>query len=327
MDEELIIVDTDVGVDDALALLLAMANPARCKVLAITCVGGNTELPRVYTNTLRILNYCKQLQIPVYQGCGRPLVQKPTTCHVYHGHDGLGGIAEQLPLPDDDLEPPIEHASIAMAALARAHPGAITLLAVGPLTNVALAQRLDPGFLGGLKQLVIMGGTIDARGNETATGEFNFTWDPEAASVVLNEAECDTKLLTYEPCLDHALDWAWFDQWVSTDTPKAQLVKAITEYSSQRQRELLHRPGFSCCDLLAMATVIQPSLVTRCESFPAWVELHGATTRGMLVVDRRPSLKWHHGHPPHMQFLLGFDVDALKELYRQMLICTSSPSA
>ncbi|CAN7987924.1 unnamed protein product [Ixodes pacificus] len=319
MAEELLIVDTDVGVDDALALLLALSDPSRCKVLAITCVAGNVELPRVYTNTLRILNYCKQLQIPVYQGCGRSLVHKATTCHLYHGQDGLGGVAEQLPLPDDDLEPPMEHASTAMVELVRARPGVITLVALGPLTNVAVAQRLDPSFLGNLRRLVVMGGTFDARGNETPTGEFNFTWDPEAASVVLGEAECETKLLTYEPCLEHALDWDWFDQWVGGDSPKAQLVKAVTEYTSQRQRQLLHREGFSCCDLLAMAAVVQPSLVTRCEAFPAWLELHGATTRGMLVVDRRPSLKWHHGHPPHVQFLLGFDVDGLKKLYEHML--------
>ncbi|CAN7986764.1 unnamed protein product [Ixodes hexagonus] len=323
MSEELVIVDTDVGVDDALALLLALSNPSRCKVLAITCVAGNVELPRVYTNTLRILNYCKQLQasgIPVYQGCGRPLVQKPATCHVYHGQDGLGGVAEQLPLPDDDLEPLAQHASAAMVELVSAHPGEVTLVALGPLTNLAVAQRLDPGFLGALKRLVIMGGTFDARGNETPTGEFNFTVDPEAASVVLSEAECETKILTYDPCLNHALDWAWFDEWVGGTSSKAQLVKAVTEYASQHQRSLLQRPGFSCCDLLAMAVVVEPAVVTRCEAFPAWLELHGTSTRGMLVVDRRPSVKWHHGHPPHLQFLLGFDVEKLKELYRRMVL-------
>ncbi|XP_029830566.2 inosine-uridine preferring nucleoside hydrolase isoform X2 [Ixodes scapularis] len=319
MTEELVIVDTDVGVDDAMALLLALSNPSHCRVLAITCVAGNVDLPRVYTNTLRILNFCKQLQIPVYRGCERPLVQKGVTCPQCHGQDGLGGVAEQLPLPDNHAEEPCKHASAAMVELVRAHPGSVTLVALGPLSNVALAQRLDPGFLGALKRLVIMGGTFDARGNETAVGEFNFAWDPEAASVVLSEAECETKLLTFELCLQHTIDWAWYDRWVSGDSPKARLVKAVTECTKQRQRLELHQRGFSCCDMLAMAAALHPSLVTRCEAFPAWVELHGATTRGMLVVDRRPSIKWNHGRPPHVQFLLGFDVEALKELYEQML--------
>ncbi|CAN7976642.1 unnamed protein product, partial [Ixodes persulcatus] len=156
---------------------------------------------------------CAPAQIPVYRGCERPLVQKGVTCPQCHGQDGLGGVAEQLPLPNDHAEAPRKHASAAMVELVRAHPGSVTLVALGPLSNVALAQRLDPGFLGALRRLVIMGGTFDARGNETAVGEFNFAWDPEAASVVLSEAECETKLLTFEPCLQHTIDWVsglWF---------------------------------------------------------------------------------------------------------------------
>ncbi|XP_037513135.1 LOW QUALITY PROTEIN: inosine-uridine preferring nucleoside hydrolase-like [Rhipicephalus sanguineus] len=319
MSERTLIIDTDVGVDDALAILLALANPAKCKVLAITCVAGNVELSRVYTNVLRILNHCKKLQIPVYQGCNRPLVQKTMHCTVFHGQDGLGGASEKWPLPTDDMEPPKEHASVAMVDMVQKHPGALTLVAIGPLTNVALAQRLDPTFLSNLKELVIMGGTFEGRGNETATGEFNFTCDPEAASVVLSEAECNTRIVTYEPCKDHILDWDWFENWVGGPSLTAQLVRAITEHPAQRQREVLQREGFMSCDLIAMASVLEPSLVTRCERHPAWVELHGTTTRGMLVVDRRPSIKWHHGKPPHVEFLLRFNIDGLKKLYAQML--------
>lgn len=319
MSERTLIIDTDVGVDDALAIILALANPAKCKVLAITCVAGNVELSRVYTNVLRILNHCKQLQIPVYHGCNRPLVQKAMHCTMYHGQDGLGGASEKFPLPTDDLEPPEEHASVAMVHMVQKHPGALTLVALGPLTNVALAQRLDSTFLSNLKELVIMGGTYEGRGNETPTGEYNFTCDPEAASVVLTEAECKTRIVTYEPCQEHILDWDWFESWVGSPSPTAQLVRAVTEDPAQRQREVLQRQGFMSCDLIAMASVIEPSLVTRCERHPAWVELHGATTRGMLVVDRRPSIKWHHGKPPHVEFLLRFNMEGLKKLYSRML--------
>ncbi|KAH7956834.1 hypothetical protein HPB52_012832 [Rhipicephalus sanguineus] len=239
MSERTLIIDTDVGVDDALAILLALANPAKCKVLAITCVAGNVELSRVYTNVLRILNHCKKLQIPVYQGCNRPLVQKTMHCTVFHGQDGLGGASEKWPLPTDDMEPPKEHASVAMVDMVQKHPGALTL--------------------------------------------------------------------------------DWFENWVGGPSLTAQLVRAITEHPAQRQREVLQREGFMSCDLIAMASVLEPSLVTRCERHPAWVELHGTTTRGMLVVDRRPSIKWHHGKPPHVEFLLRFNIDGLKKLYAQML--------
>lgn len=319
MAEQTLIIDTDVGVDDAMAILLALSNPSKCKVLAITCVAGNVEVSKVYLNVLRILNHCNQLQIPVYQGSNRPLVQKGMHCTVFHGQDGLGGASEKWPLPTDDLEPPKEHASVAMVNMVQKHPGTLTLVALGPLTNVALAQRLDPTFLTNLKELVIMGGTFEGRGNETATGEFNFTFDPEAASIVLNEAECKTRIVTYEPCQDHILDWDWFENWVGGPSRTAQLVRAMTEHPAQRQREVLQRQGFLTCDLIAMASALEPSLVTRCERHPAWVELHGATTRGMLVVDRRPSIKWHHGKPPHVEFLLRFNLDGLKDLYTQML--------
>lgn len=319
MSEQLLIIDTDVGIDDALALMLALSNPDKCKILAITCVAGNVELSKVYTNVLRILNYCKKLQIPVYQGCSRPLVQKGIHCTVFHGQDGLGGASEKLPMPTDDLEPPKEHASVAMVELVQKHPGALTLVALGPLTNVALAQRLDTTFLSNLKELVIMGGTFEGRGNETPTGEFNFTCDPEAASVVLNEVDCKARIVTYEPCQDHLLDWDWFETWVGGPSKTAQLVRAMTEHPAQRQREVLQRQGFMSCDLLAMASVLSPALIMHRERFPAWVELHGATTRGMLVVDRRPSIKWHHGKQPNVEFLLRFNMEGLKDLYARML--------
>ncbi|KAH8039227.1 hypothetical protein HPB51_005473 [Rhipicephalus microplus] len=274
MPEKTLIIDTDVGVDDALAILLALANPAKCKVLAITCVAGNVELSKVYTNVLRILNHRKQLQIPVYQGCNRPLVQKTMHCTVFHGQDGLGGASDKWLLPTDDLDTPLEHASVAMVDMVQKHPGALTLVALGPLTNVALAQRLDPTFLSNLKELVIMGGTFEGRGNETPTGEFNFTFDPEAASVVLSEAECKTRIVTYEPCQDHVLDWDWFENWVGGPSTTAQLVRAMTEHPAQRQREVLQRQGFMSCDLITMASVLEPSLVTQSERHPAWVELH-----------------------------------------------------
>lgn len=322
MGEELLIIDTDVGVDDALAIMLALSNPAKCKVLAITCVAGNVGLSTVYTNTLRLLNFLgKQQAFPVFLGCRTPLVPMaapPHNPHPHHGIDGFGGVSECYPLPKDDREVPSEHASVAIVEIVRKHPGIVTLVCLGPLTNVALAHRLDPAVLQNLKELVIMGGTVEGKGNETAVAEFNFSCDPEAASIVLGEAECSIRLVPYEPCLKHSVEWGWYEQWISQGTEKAKFVKNITAQSAEWQRDMLRRSGYMACDLVAMANVLEPSLATCSEQFPAAVELHGATTRGMLVVDRRPSFRWHN-KVPHIKFLMEFDMNMLKEMYRQMV--------
>ncbi|XP_064459632.1 inosine-uridine preferring nucleoside hydrolase-like [Ornithodoros turicata] len=324
MSENQLIIDTDVGVDDALAILLALSNPSKCKVVAITCVAGNVGLSTVYTNVLRLLNFCGQVQnIPVYMGCKTALIHHATpfheNAHPPHGHDGFGGVAEDFPLPKDDLEVPSDHAAVAMTHIVARHPGAVTLVALGPLTNVAIAQRLDPNFLPNLKELVVMGGTVEGKGNEHPAAEFNFACDPEAASIVLSEQECKTRLVPYETCLKHSLDWDSYREWTSCGTKNSDFVKKITAQSAEWRRDTLKRHGYTSCDLQAMATVLDPSVTLRSESYPAWVELHGATTRGMLVLDQRPSYRWHN-KVPHIKLQLEFDEKLLKEMFMRMVL-------
>ncbi|XP_049521033.1 uncharacterized protein LOC119446633 isoform X2 [Dermacentor silvarum] len=177
-DQQLLIIDTDAGVDDALAILLALSSP--CKILAITCVSGNVQLSNVYTNVLRILNHCGRLEVPVYQGCRRPLVTTPMNAVSIHGKDGLGGAAERYPLPTDGaFHRRNEHASQALVSLAHKHVGAATLVTLGPLTNLAVAGRLDPDFFANLKEIVVMGGTCD--GLVHRLGEQGHAQEPHGA--------------------------------------------------------------------------------------------------------------------------------------------------
>ncbi|CAN8016114.1 unnamed protein product [Ixodes persulcatus] len=321
MAEELVIVDTDVGVDDAMALLLALSNPSRCRVLAITCVAGNVDLPRVYTNTLRILNFCKQLQAsgassPTKLGACEVFVQLCCSC-------GLGGASfaafEQERQPESVVLVP--QPWLHCSELKSLDPGEVTALPSLPASRTQRGTKIHITSMGcHFECLIIICSNI-----MSVECIVLFTFGSVPKISVHGSSYCPSSFSIYLPCLErlHAtkplVSWAWYDRWVSGDSPKARLVKAVTESTKQRQRHELHRRGFSCCDMLAMAAVLQPSLVTRCEAFPAWVELHGATTRGMLVVDRRPSINWNHGRPPHVQFLLGFDVEALKELYENML--------
>lgn len=314
-DQQLLIIDTDAGVDDALAILLALSSP--CKILAITCVSGNVQLSNVYTNVLRILNHCGRLEVPVYQGCRRPLVTTPMNAVSIHGKDGLGGAAERYPLPADGaFHRRNEHASQALVSLAHKHVGAATLVTLGPLTNLAVAGRLDPDFFANLKEIVVMGGTCDGIGNVTASGEFNFVCDPEATRVVLSEASEKIRLVPYETCIRHCIDWDWYTDWVSKDTHKSRMVRDISEGMMLRMRDVLKLPGFYSCDLLAMATVVDPGVVLKTESYPAWLELHGTSTRGALIVDKRPGLK---GTKPNIHFVLQLDTAALKEMYTRMV--------
>lgn len=314
-EQPVLLIDTDAGVDDALAIMLALSTP--CKVLAITCVSGNVALPCVYSNVLRLLNHCGRLEVPVYQGCWRPLVTAPINAVSFHGPDGLGGVADRFPLPGDEaFQRRTEHASQALVTLARKHAGAATLVSLGPLTNLAVAGRLDPDFFSNLKQLVIMGGTCDGIGNVTASGEFNFVCDPEATRVVLSEASDKIRLVPYETCIRHCLDWTWYNSWVAMDTHKSRMVRDICADSSRRIRDVIKLPGFYSCDLLAMATVVNPTVVLKTETYPAWLELHGTSTRGTLIVDKRPGLK---GNKPSIQFVLQLDTEALKEMYTKML--------
>ncbi|XP_064488229.1 uncharacterized protein LOC135400326 [Ornithodoros turicata] len=315
---EMMIIDTDAGIDDAQALMLALSNPSRCSVVAITCVSGNVELPKVYLNVLRVLKLCNRLEIPVYQGCQKALIPGGIDGSLYHGEDGLGGVANQYPLPGDEYRHLKGHASVVMVDLVRKNPGKISMMALGPLTNLAVAQRLDSDFLRLLKELVIMGGTVNGVGNVTPVAEFNFFVDPEAVSVVLGEASCKTRILPFDACMRSNLDWPWYDQWTTTGTERGNFVRAINAAMVDRYRNVLHYPGFIACDPLAVAAVIDPACVIKTETLPAVIELLGSTTRGALVVDHR-SNKGKAAPPLSFEFLAEFNMVAVKEMYMRML--------
>ena len=181
-----VLIDCDPGVDDAVALLLAFACPEALELLAITTVAGNVPLALTARNALVIRTLAGREAVPVFAGAERPLVRAPAfdTAHgpsAFHGESGLGSLA--LIEPGGPLAG--GHAADALVRLAMARPaGEVTLVAVGPLTNVALALRAEPRLATHLKQIVIMGGARAAGGNITASAEFNIYADPDAAAEV-----------------------------------------------------------------------------------------------------------------------------------------------
>ncbi|XP_062862243.1 inosine-uridine preferring nucleoside hydrolase [Trichomycterus rosablanca] len=313
-----LIVDVDCGVDDAQAIMMALAVPD-VQILGITCVHGNTSVENVCKNALRVLKACERMEIPVFMGASKPLLGNVISASHFHGQDGLG----DAPDPDaPSLELAQEEGAVsAIIRLVNAHSGEVSIVATAPLTNLALALRLDPALPEKLKGLYIMGGNTDSRGNTTVCGEFNFAADPEAAYVVLNEYQCPTYIASWEFTCRSKLPWKYCDAWLAQDTNKARFMKSIFQHSidschSERiEKELVDGQGFISCDSYAMAAAIDNSYIIESEQKAVTVELTGTHCRGMMVVDHLDILqKTHKAH-----IMKRVDLERFKELMMNAL--------
>lgn len=259
-----VIIDTDPGTDDALALFMALeAHRRGCvQVLAITTVHGNTSIENANNNVLRILRLTDSLDIPVYSGASRPLV------HLYirdeepfHGQDGFGDADLPPQPPAASLLQP-QHAVTALLDLASRHSGEVVLMGLGPLTNLALAMRLDPAFTSHLAGLYIMGGNSSGVGNITPFAEFNFYCDTDAAFIVLEEAGIPIRLTPFEICLkDGAIPYSVRQELGRTKTAAADLMNKI-EVGILKQKEYA---SWVTCDQMAMAWFIDEAKNKRLE--------------------------------------------------------------
>ncbi|XP_060944739.1 inosine-uridine preferring nucleoside hydrolase isoform X2 [Limanda limanda] len=289
-----LLVDVDCGVDDAQAIMLALAAP-NVELLGVTCVHGNTTVDNVCKNALRVLQACNRLEIPVFKGAAKPILGNTIDAGHFHGQDGLGDAPDPNP-PGLDLVQ-TEGAVSAMIRIVNENPGEVSLVATAPLTNLALAVRLDPSLPSKLRGLYIMGGNTESRGNITVCGEFNFVADPEAAYIVLNEFQCPTYLACWEFTCYSKLSWEFCDAWLAQDTDKARFMARIFRYSiemskSERfEKEFVAGTGFVSCDSYAMAAAVDDSFITESDRHAVSVELTGTYTRGMMVVDTLGLLK------------------------------------
>ncbi|CAL8309166.1 unnamed protein product [Merluccius merluccius] len=292
-----LILDVDTGVDDAQGIMLALAAP-NVHVLAITCTHGNTALDNSCRNTLRVLQACNKLDVPVYRGSAEPLLGRVFQASDFHGKDGLGDAPDPQAPGLDLLQ--AEGAVEALLRLVKENPGQVNLVATGPLTNLALAVKLDPSLPEKLKGLYIMGGNTESRGNTTVCGEFNFVADPEAACIVLERFRCPTFIAGWEFSCRNKLPWSFCDEWLAQDTGKARFMARIFKHTMEMvktpryQKELVAGSGFSSCDSYAIAAAIDGSILTETEDVVVSVELEGRNTRGMMVLDYMELLKHKH---------------------------------
>jgi len=223
---------------------------------------------------------------------------------VYHGSDGLGDAVDAKEPNLDLLQS--THAVKALVDIVRQNPGEITIAALAPLTNIALALRMDETFSKNLKEICIMGGNTHGIGNHFISAEFNFGADPEAAFVVLNEFECPVTIVSWEFCQEHSIDWDYFNQYIGISSPKSQFLKSISTSISK------HESGgpWLTCDPFVIAVAVCPQIVTLQTTVHATIELEGRVTKGMMVVDWRNML----GKKENVTLIQKVDLDQFKTL-------------
>lgn len=276
------LIDTDTASDDAVALLLALRDPS-VEVVAITVVAGNVPLDRAVQNALYTVELAGAADtVPVYAGAAAPLVRPLFTAEFVHGQDGMGDIGLPLhgrtPAAGDAVDVLVE-------TIAAAEPGTLTLVTLGPLTNVALAFRRDPSLAARLASIVVMGGTGDAVGNVSAVAEFNIFVDPEAAAEVFASGATIT-MVGWDISRTYAVIRREEVDVIRALGPLGAFSMDIQAHLDLFVAETTHLEGFDLPDPIAMAVALDRSIATRIEHLNVVVETDGEYTVGQTVVDR-----------------------------------------
>lgn len=288
MQPKKIIIDTDPGIDDVLALAFALGSDA-LDILLITTVAGNVTLDHCTANALRVVEtFGGPKPPPVHAGCSHPLGKPAVRAAHGHGVDGFGEVSERYPVRK--LKASGTDAVTAMLAAIRQNPGEIALLAVGPLTNVASAIETDAETMAQLKELIVMGGSLGAKSNVTAAAEFNFFADPIAARIVIQSGLPVTVVglnVTHRILLRQARFDALLAE-MPNEAPARQLLTDMTRWYFEFSRQQRGIDGCYLHDPLVIGAAIDPQLIT-VQHYPCDVETEGDLTDGMLVVDTRAS--------------------------------------
>lgn len=306
-----LLIDTDPGVDDALALLMAFDAPHH-EVVALTIAAGNVGLRHTVANALKLCEVAG-VDVPVFAGCDAPLLHPAPDASYVHGRDGFGDIGYTPAVKQAEAE----HAAQAMIRLSHAHAGRLVVCMLGPLTNLAVALKLDPGLPQRIGRMVVMGGAVTGQGNTTPTAEFNIGFDPEAAHLVFEAFSAAGKMVEvadWEAVIRHGFLHTEVERWLQAEYPRAKFYEGISrktrEWSAGLRGERWH-----AADALAMALLVAPEGVRERAVRPLRVELTGGETRGATVVD------WNRrsGRPDNAEILMTYDQAAFEALIRKAL--------
>ena len=307
-----VIIDTDTASDDAVALLLALRS-LEIHVEAITIVGGNVDFDQQTENALYTVEVAgKSGQVPVYCGARRPLVRPvhQTVQHV-HGRDGMGDSF----FPRARQRPEKDHAVDAIISLVRRFPGEISVVAIGPFSNVALAFLKAPEVCQKIAAIYFMGGTYMFQGNITPAATYNPWVDPEAARIMVHSGVPLTMVGFDATCRYSVFTDADYEQVEKLGTPLGRFFVSINRTRRQFCKEKQRLAGSNHPDSLTMALFMAPSVATRVEKRFVDVEIAGELTRGMLVIDELGV--W--GKEPNVNICVEANEKKFKELVFQTL--------
>ncbi|OQV12281.1 putative uridine nucleosidase 2 [Hypsibius exemplaris] len=297
-----VIIDTDVGIDDAQAILLMLMDPS-VDVIGVTCVGGNATLENVCLNVLKVLTVAGRLDIPVFRGCKAAIIGNIKYGIEYHGADGLGDCDPAvLSLPVDPTIIQPEHATSALIRLAKQYPGEVSVICLGPLTNLAIAIKIDPDYTQLLKAVYIMGGN-------------------HAGEVVLVGWEVSSSPLS-------RFDPEWEREYFNQTTPQGLFTTRIHEKARARAQanEANESGGIVMCDEWVAALFLDPAVCLESKVWPTTVELSGKLTRGQCVVDKRFYCNKAQGKS-NVRHVLRLDVERMKVLLMAMVQAPFFPTA
>jgi purine nucleosidase len=299
-----LIIDTDTASDDAVALLMAFRLP-QARVEAVTVVAGNVALPVALRNALYTAELC-DADVPIFPGCAKPLLRAHVDALSIHGADGMGNTH----YPPPRRTPEKQHAVDALIERFLAAPGAITLVTLGPLTNIAMAVLREPRFAASVKECFVMGGAANVIGNVTPSAEYNIWCDPEAARIVFH-AGMPVTMVPFELCLgDALLNDREVEELAAVGTPYARFCVDINRFLVDSTAGIIETPGMNLPDPMTVAIALDTSIMTRRGDFYVDVETTSELTRGETVVDRYGVF----GKPPNVTVGLASDGPAFKRM-------------
>jgi purine nucleosidase len=312
MDRQRVIVDTDTAGDDTQALVLAALSD-RVDLEALTVVAGNVDFEYEVENAKYALDRCDAADVPVYEGVREPLQKEYDTAEYVHGEGGLGGDL----FPDTGIDSAEGHAVDHIVEAARENPGELTLVAIGPLTNVAMACVREPDLDDLLDEVWVMGGAVNTVGNVTPAAEYNFWVDPDAADIVTDHLDVTL------------VDWGLTvrDSTFEVDTLEriadaadgsryAAFYDEITTSVREFNEEAMGRDCTTQPDSLAMACVLAPDIVEQTGRYHLDVDEREGPTRGYSLVDEGDVLE----DPANATVVESVDADAFRELFLDAVV-------
>ncbi len=299
-----IILDTDPGIDDALAFILLKAMP-EVELMAITTTHGNTTVQKCTDNALRLVELLGMQDIPVAEGAHEPLVKALSVAEETHGDTGLGHAV----LPPASLKPVASNAANLIIDIVNANPGEITILTIGPVTNLALALLKEPSLRKKIKSVVAMAGTIHYPGNATPSSEYNVFCDPEGFDILLRSG-LDLTIVPLDVTYKCLFTKSHIERLAGAREDIRAFIERSTAFYMEFHAEYQGIEGCAINDPLAAAILVKPELVTF-RDYYVDIELHGEFTTAKISADHFSAI----GNPPNAKVAIEVDVEAFMDFF------------